>query len=130
MANPHAVGEAFQLTGDETLSWNQIYDTIAAALGVPLHPYHVASEFLTAAGPDYDFEGSLTGDKSVSVVFDNTKLKRIVPDFRPTVCFAQGVRIALDYILAHPELQTADPEFDAWCDKVISVLETAKAEFA
>jgi len=129
MGNPHAVGEAFQITSDETLTWNQIYEEIAKALGVPLHPYHVASDFLSAVGKDYDYEGSLTGDKSVSVVFDNSKLKRAVPDFKPTVTFAQGVRIALDNILAHPELQREDAEFDEWCDRVIDVLEKAKNNF-
>lgn len=129
MGNPHSIGEAFQITSDETLSWNQIYETIANAIGVPLHPYYVASDFISAIGKEYDFEGSLTGDKSVSVVFDNSKLKRAVPDFHPIVSFAQGVRIALDNILAHPELQNDDPEFDIWCDKVIDVLEKAKSEF-
>lgn len=130
MANPHAIGEAFQITSDETLSWNQIYETIAQALGVKLKPYHVSSEFLTSVGPDYDFEGSLTGDKSVSVVFDNSKLKKAVPEFRPVVGFSQGLRIALDYILAHPEeCQQDDPEFDEWCDRVIDTLEKAKMSF-
>ncbi len=128
MANPHAIGEAFHITGDETLSWNQIYETIAQALGVKLHPYHVASEFLSSVGPDYDYEGSLTGDKSVSVVFDSSKLKRAVPEFKSVISFAEGVRTALDYILAHPECQKDDPEFDRWCDKVINTLETAKEE--
>lgn len=129
MGNPHAIGEAFQITGDETLTWNQIYETIADALGVKLNAYHVASEFLSAVGDQYgfDFEGSLIGDKSVSVVFDNTKLKRAVPDMRTTVRFDQGVRIALDYVLSHPEeCQKEDPEFDAWCDRVIEALEKAK----
>lgn len=129
MGNRHAIGEAFQITGDETLTWNQIYETIADALGVKLNAYHVASEFLSAAGDRYgfDFEGSLIGDKSVSVVFDNAKLKRIVPDMRTTVRFDQGVRIALDYVLSHPEeCQREDPEFDAWCDRVIETLENAK----
>lgn len=128
MGNPHALGEAFQITSNESLSWDQIYETIAKALGVKLHPYHVASEFLAAVGKDYDLEGSLIGDKSVSVVFDNRKLKRAVPDFRPVVSFAQGVRIALDNILAHPELQCDDPEFDKWCDNVINAIEKAKNE--
>ena len=129
MGNRHAIGEAFQITGDETLTWNQIYATIADALGVELKAYHVASDFLAAAGEPmgYDFEGSLTGDKSVSVVFDNSKLKRAVPEMRTTVCYQRGVRIALDYILSHPEeCQQEDPEFDAWCDNVIAALENAK----
>ena len=102
------------------------------SLGVELHAYHVASDFLAAAGRKYgfDFEGSLIGDKAVSVVFDNRKLKHVVPDMRTTVRFDQGARIALDYILSHPEeCQKEDPEFDQWCDKVIETLERAKAEF-
>ena len=62
------------------------------------------------------------------MVFDNSKLKRAVPDMKTTVRFDQGVRIALDYIMTHPELQVEDPEFDAWCDRVIDTLERAKAE--
>ena len=128
MGNRHAIGEAFQITGDETLTWNQIYATIADALGVELKPYHVASDFLAAVGEKYgyDFEGSLTGDKAVSVVFDNSKLKRAVPDMRTTVRFDQGVRITLDYVRSHPERQIPDPEFDAWCDRVIEAQERAK----
>ena len=130
MGNRHAIGEAFQITGDETLTWDQILWTVADALGKKLVPYHVSADFLAAAGKPYgyDFEGGLLGDKSVSVVFDNRKLKRAVPDMRTTVPFHVGVRRALDYILAHPECQQEDLEFGAWCDRVISALEKAKAE--
>ena len=131
MGDRRAIGEAFQITGDETLTWNQIYETIADALGVPLRPYYVSSSFLAAAGKPwgYDFEGSLLGDKAVSVVFDNAKLKRIAPDMRTIVPFAKGVRMALDYILSHPEeCQQEDPSFDAWCDRVIETLEAAKRQ--
>ena len=128
MGNPHAIGEAFQITGDESLSWTQIYETIAQALGVKLHPYYVSSEFLSAVDPGYDLEGSLTGDKSVSVVFDNRKLKKAVPGFCPSVSFSRGVLTALDYILSHEDEQKDDPEFDAWCDRVIEALEKAKKE--
>ncbi|MDO4865302.1 MAG: SDR family oxidoreductase [Clostridia bacterium] len=129
MGNRHAIGEAFQITGDETLTWNQIYATIADALGVELKACHVASDYLAAVGDryGYDFTGSLTGDKAVSVIFDNAKLKRAVPDMRTTVRFDQGVRIALDYVLSHPECQRPDPEFDSWCDRVIAALEASKA---
>ena len=131
MGNRHAIGEAFQITGDETLTWNQIYQTIADALGVELKPYHVSSEYLAAVGDKYgyDFTGSLIGDKSSSVVFDNAKLKRAVPDMRTTIRFDQGVRIVLDYVLSHPEeCQKPDPEFDVWCDRVIAALEDSKAK--
>ena len=127
MGNPHAIGEVFQITSDETLTWNQIYQTIADVLGVNFKPYYVASAFLAEAGP-YDFTGSLLGDKACSVVFDNTKVKRAVPEFVPTVRFEDGVRRVIEYVLAHPELQTEDPEFDAWCDRVIEVQEEAKAK--
>lgn len=130
IANRHAIGEAFHITGDEVLTWDQIYGTIADALGVELRAYHVSSDFLSAAGDKYgfDFEGSLTGDKSVSVVFDNSKIKRIVPEMTTYVPFHVGVRKSLEYAFAHPEEYSEDPEFDSWCDKVIAALEKAKGE--
>ena len=128
MGNRHAIGEAFHITGDEVLTWNQIYATIADALGVELHACHVSSDFLAAVGDRYglDLEGGLIGDKAVCVVFDNSKVKRLAPDMRTTVPFHIGVRKCLDYILAHPECQREDPEFDAWCDRVIAAVEKAK----
>ena len=110
MGNRHAIGEAFHITGDEVLSWKQIYETIADALGTELHPYHVSSDFLAAVGDPYgfDFTGSLTGDKAVSVVFDNRKIKRLAPDMTTHVPFHKGVRIALSYILSHEECQKED----------------------
>lgn len=127
MGNIHAIGEAYQITTDETLTWNQIYKCIADALGVTLKPYYVPSDFLQSVS-NYDFEGSLIGDKANSVVFDNTKLKRAVPDFVPTVRFDVGIRKTIEYVLAHKECQVEDEEFDAWCDRVISALENAKKE--
>ena len=130
MGNRHAIGEAFQITGDETLTWTQIYQTIADKLGVELKPYYVSSEYLSAVGDKYgfDFEGSLIGDKSVSVVFDNSKIKKLVPQMTTNVRFDEGVKIALDYVESHPECQVEDPEFDEWCDRVISALEKSKQE--
>lgn len=127
IGNPHAIGEAFQIMGDETLTWNQIYKTVADALGVEFKPYYVSSEWIDAVAPEgYDMKGNLIGDKAVSVVFDCRKLKRAVPDFCTRVPFAHGCRKAVEHILAHPELQVEDPEFDAWTDRVIDALETAK----
>lgn len=126
MGNLHAIGESVHITSSETLTWNQIYKAIADALGVKLHPLYVASEFLDACSPE-DYKGSLIGDKANSVVFDNSKLKRLVPDFVAQVRFDQGIRHTIDYILTHPEYQIADPEFDSWCDRVDTVLKTAVA---
>ncbi|MCL2718384.1 MAG: NAD-dependent epimerase/dehydratase family protein [Lachnospiraceae bacterium] len=124
LGNIHAIGEAVQITSDENLTWNQIYQTIADALGVPLKPYYVSSDFLAKCST-YDFRGSLLGDKANSVVFDNTKLKRLVPEFVAKKRFDQGIRETLFYILSHPDLQILDPEFDAWCDKVVKELDEA-----
>ena len=128
VGNIHAIGEAVQITSDETLSWNQIYKAIADALGKPLKAVHVSSEFLAQAAPDYDFTGSLLGDKTISVVFDNSKLKRLVPGFCARIRFDQGIRETINNVLAHPELQVDDPEFDAFCDRVIAAQERALKE--
>jgi len=121
MGNIHAIGEAVQITSDETLDWNQIYRAIAAALNVQMHAVHISSEFL-AKNSSYDFTGSLIGDKANSVVFDNTKLKRLVPGFHAKVRFDQGIRRTIDYVLSHKECQIEDKEFDAWCEKTLATL--------
>lgn len=127
MGNKHAIGDTFHITGDENLTWNQIHEIIASHLGVTLKPYHVSSSFLAAVGKDYDLEGNLLGDKSHSVIFDNTKVKRAVPGFCATTRFDQGAALSVAHIMSHPELQQEDVEFDAWCDKVIAAIEGAKA---
>lgn len=127
MGNIHAVGQAVHITSDESVTWNQLYRTIADTLGVPFKPYYVPSDFLAAVS-NYDLTGSLTGDKANSVVFDNTKLKRLVPGFTAEKRMDQGIRETVAYVLSHPECQTADPEFDAWCDRVIAAMERAKQE--
>lgn len=126
IGNIHAIGEAYHITSDESVTWNQIYQIIADALGVKLNAYYVPSDFL-AKTSNYDFTGSLIGDKSNSVVFDNSKVKRAVPDFVATTRLDMGIKLAIDNILSKPELQVEDPEFDEWCDKVIDALEAAKA---
>ena len=129
LGNPKAIGEAFQIMSDESLSWTQIYQSTANALGVAFHPYYVTSDFLAAVAPkEYDLTGNLIGDKTVTVVFDCSKLKRAVPGFKATTRFDEGVRRCVAYLLEHPELQVEDPEFDAWCDRVIEAQEKAKKE--
>ena len=125
MGNIHAIGEAYHITTDESVTWNQIYAIIADELGVELKPYHVPSDFLDEVGK-YDYRGGLIGDKSNTVVFDNSKVKRAVPGFTCTVRADQGLRKTVRHMLATPELQQDDPEFDAWCDKVIAAMEAAK----
>lgn len=124
MNNIHAIGEAVQITSDETVTWNQAYEAIAKALGVPLIAIHVSSEFLDACS-EYDFKGGLLGDKANSVVFDNTKLKRLVPGFTAQVRYDQGIKKTVDYVLSHKECQREDPKFDAWCDAVVEAVTEA-----
>ena len=116
MGNAHALGETYHITSDESCTWNQIYQSIANALGVKLNAVHIASETLAKLSPDW--VGALLGDKSNTVIFDNSKIKRAVPQFCCTTRYDQGMREALAYIEAHPECQKLDPEFDAWCDAV------------
>lgn len=125
IGNPAAIGEAFHITTDESVSWNEIYKYIAEALGAELKPYYVSSKTL-ADMSSYDFTGSLIGDKANSVVFDNSKLKRLVPDFKAEISAKEGIRRTVEYILAHEEYQNEDEEFDRWCDKVIAALDKAK----
>lgn len=126
MGNLHAIGESVHITSDESVTWNQIYETIADALGVKLNSVHVASEFLDACSSE-DYRGGLLGDKANTVVFDNSKLKRLVPEYAATTRVDQGIRETVDYILDHPEYQVEDEDFDQWCDKIISVLRTAQS---
>ena len=130
IGNPKAIGEAFQIMSDEQLTWNQIYAAAAQALGATFRPYYVSSAYLAEISPkEYDLLGNLIGDKAVSVMFDCTKLKRAVPGFQATTRFDEGVRRCVSYLLSHPELQVEDPEFDAWCDRVIATLEQTKSSF-
>lgn len=129
MANPHAIGNAFHITTDESMTWNQIYQTIADTLGKPLDALHVPSDFLARHGENYDFKGELLGDKASTVVFDNSKIKRLVPDFVCNISMADGLRQAVQFMLAHPETQTPDLEFDSWCDRIADSMRAADEAF-
>lgn len=130
LGNPKAIGEAFQIMSDESLTWNQIYQAVADALGVEFKPYYVSSSYLVQVSPkEWDFEGNLLGDKACTVMFDCSKLKLAVPGFCATTRFDQGVRRAVAYIKSHPEFQIEDPAFDTWCDKVIDTIENTRQQF-
>ena len=127
MGHHKAVGEAFTITSDEQLTWDQALVCAARVMGVKPVLYHVSTEFLVACRPD--LRGPLLGDKSNSVVFDCSKVKRLVPDFVCTTPYDLGVEKAWRYISAHPECQTPDPAFDVWCDRVIEAHEAGKRAF-
>ncbi|HKL98782.1 MAG TPA: SDR family oxidoreductase [Mobilitalea sp.] len=125
MGNTHAIGETVQITSDECLSWNQIYEIIGSALNTKPNIVHIPTDTLMKAYKD--LEGGLMGDKMHTVIFDNSKVKRLVPEYSATVRFDQGVRRTLKYILSHPELQNEDPEFDQWTDRMIESYEVMEA---
>jgi nucleoside-diphosphate-sugar epimerase len=115
---PAAVGDSFHITSDESLTWNQIYDALATALGVEAKLVHVASETIVAAEPK--LEGALLGDKAHSVIFDNTKVKTLVPDYVATIPFSDGAREIVEWYDAHPERQKVDDGLNALFDKLIA----------
>ena len=120
MGNPKAIGEAIHITSDEAMPWNYIYQTIADAAQVELHPVHAPSELIARFSTDYG--PGLLGDKMHSVIFDNTKLKRLVPTYQATIPFHQGAQELVDYYLSHPELLTIDPVLDQLHQDVIAYL--------
>ncbi len=122
MGNPRVVGQTYHITTDEVMTWNQIHSIIAATCGKQLIPCHVASDFLIKHQGVYDLRGSLLGDKANSLIFDNTKIKRAVPDFRCTMSMAEGIRLGTESILSYPELQIEDTEFDRWCDNIVRMV--------
>jgi len=119
LGNDKAIGEAFHITSDEVLTWDQIYCAVGAGAGLSQEPtlFHVTSDFIRAIKPE--LEGTLHGDKNRSLVFDNSKIKRFVPDFKATTLFVDGVREAVEYIMAHKELQVEDVAFDSWTERLI-----------
>jgi len=91
IGNGQALGHAFHITSDEVLTWNQIYENIADALGVQANIVHIPSEFIARVDPDLG--ASLLGDKTWSVVFDNSKIKAFVPGFQAVIPFRDGGRV-------------------------------------
>jgi len=117
MGSENTLGEAIQITSDESFTWNEIYSILADVLGVEYKPCYVPSERIESTFPST--KGSLLGDKACSVIFDNSKLKRFAPDMKMTIGMKEGMRRAYAYLLSHPQLQVEDPEFDSWCDGVV-----------
>jgi nucleoside-diphosphate-sugar epimerase len=123
LGNKKAIGEAFQITSDEVLSWNQIHLEAYQALGLEPNVIRIPSDLIAAYHPHS--LGSLIGDKSNSVVFDNNKIKRFVPDYSCEVAWTEGVRRSLEWFEAHPEFQTIDHEMNSIWDGIISAYERA-----
>ena len=123
LGNPHAIGEAFHITSDEWLSWNQIYNMVGEAAGVKPVLVHAPSELIAAYDPVWG--PGLLGDKTHSMIFDNSKIRRLVPEFRPCIPFWQGVRQIMAWYDSHPEFQKVDQVFDAMQDQIIAAMQSA-----
>jgi nucleoside-diphosphate-sugar epimerase len=125
VGKPQAVGETFHITSDEVLTWNQIYAEIAAAVGARSpQVVKVPTDFICQVAPQ--LTGTLKGDKAHPGVFDNSKIKRFVPEFRCRVPFRLGVRESVRWLREHPEQQNLKPELDALIQDVIRAWERQK----
>ncbi|WP_067934333.1 SDR family oxidoreductase [Alicyclobacillus kakegawensis] len=127
LGNPQAIGHAFHITSDEVLTWDQIYEAIGKAAGVKPNLVHISSEFIAACCPQYT--GGLLGDKAASLVFDNSKIKRFVPDYCATIPFAEGIRRTIAWFEAHPERCTVDEEWDREMDRIIAAYELGRKSY-
>ncbi len=116
LGHPRTLGEAFHVTSEDFLTWDQIARALAAALGVTATLVHVPSDAIAAADPDWG--ASLLGDKAHSMVFDNAKLRSVVPGWRARVAFERAAREIVDWYLADPARQVSDEKLDALMDKL------------
>ncbi|MCU1430945.1 MAG: NAD-dependent dehydratase [Actinotalea sp.] len=117
LGHARAVGEAFHITSDDVLTWNQIAETLARAAGTTARIVHVPSDAIAAVDPEWG--AGLLGDKAHSMVFDNSKLRSVVPDFRPAITFEQGAREIVEWFDEDPARQTVDAGMDALMDRLV-----------
>ena len=123
LGRKESIGQAFHITSDEVLTWNQIFVELYSALNIQPNIVHIASDLIITHDPEK--QGTLLGDKIHSAVFDNSKIKRFVPDFDCQVTWAEGVRRALAWYETHPEFQTIDNEMNEKWDEIIAAYEKA-----
>jgi nucleoside-diphosphate-sugar epimerase len=124
LGNNHAIGESFHITSDEWLSWNQIYQIVASSAGIP-NPklIHIPSDFIAAFDPDWG--AGLLGDKSHSMIFDNSKIKRVVPDYVASIPFTQGAKEIIAWHDENAARQVIDDDFNILTEKIITAYQAA-----
>jgi nucleoside-diphosphate-sugar epimerase len=127
LGNPRALGEAYHITSDEALTWDQIFRIVARAAGVDRPELvHVPSELINAF--DANWGAGLLGDKTHSVTFDNTKIRRLVPNYRATIPFHQGAEEIIAWFEADPARQEVDPDWNQLLDRIIMAYRSAWPE--
>ncbi len=122
LGHQQAIGHAFHITSDELLSWNQIYEAVAEAAGAELKAVHIASDFICEVADSVDWgwmRGNLLGDKAVSTIFDNSKIKRFVPEFNATIPFKKGIQKTVEWFEADPSRMVIDEENNKFIDTVL-----------
>ncbi|GAB3418353.1 SDR family oxidoreductase [Flindersiella endophytica] len=121
LANPQAIGDSFHITSDEVLTWNQVYTALGAAAGVPSPELvHVPSSVIARVSPSLG--PGLLGDKAHSVIFDNSKVKALVPSYVATIPFAVGAREIISWYSAHPERQVVDQATNTLMDDLVKMV--------
>ena len=123
LGNPHALGQTFHITSDEWLSWNQIYQIIAQAAGVQAYLVHVPSDVIAEFNTEWG--ASLLGDKAHSMIFDNSKIRRLAPDFHPVIPFWKGAQEIMAWYDADVTRQKIDPDMDQVQDALVAVMQRA-----
>jgi nucleoside-diphosphate-sugar epimerase len=123
LGRPQAVGHAFHITSDEMLTWDQVHQAVADAVGCEPNIVHIASDFLAAHNEK--LVGELIGDKATSVIFDNTKIKRFVPEFVATIPFNQGIRKTIAWFEADPSRRVISQATNDWMDAMLARYERA-----
>ncbi|MFA6598908.1 MAG: NAD-dependent epimerase/dehydratase family protein [Ignavibacteriaceae bacterium] len=116
IGNPKTIGESYHITSDEVLTWNQIAETIAAAAGLELKITHMSAEFISKY--DAEWGRNITGDKGYDTTFDNSKIRSVVPDFKATIPYHEGVKEVIDWY-SEKENQIVNAEVDLMMDKMI-----------
>jgi nucleoside-diphosphate-sugar epimerase len=117
LGHPRAIGDVFHITSDDVLTWNQIAQTLAAAAGVEARIVHVPSDAIAAADPEWG--AGLLGDKAHSMVFDNSKLRQLVPDYVAMIPFHEGAREIVAWFDEDPSRQQIDARLDTVMDGLV-----------
>ncbi len=123
LGHQQAIGHAFHITSDEILTWNQIYEALVEAIGVKAQFVHIPSEFICKVADKMGIawmRGNLLGDKSNSVIFDNSKIKSFVPGFTATIPFKQGIKRTIEWFEAEPNRMIVSKETNQFMDSVIN----------
>ncbi|WP_432843187.1 NAD-dependent epimerase/dehydratase family protein [Dactylosporangium sp. CA-092794] len=129
LGDVRTLGETFHITSDEVLAWDDIYRILAAAAGVEPRLVHVPAELLALAAPDWRWTPLILGDLRFSSIFDNGKIRRFVPDFRPRVTWSEGARGILRWRAEHPGAAAADPPTDRILSRLVTGYHRAAKAF-